>query len=347
MRRDPADRGAAPTYREAGVDIEAKIRLLADLAPVITATQTDAVGTGFGAFAGALRVSPTDAGYLVATTDGVGTKALVARRLRRDRVVGADIVAHCANDLVAVGARPVAFLDYIAMARLDPTVVRALVEAMAGACRALRVVLLGGETAEMPGVYREDACDVVGTMIGLAPADGLITGSAIRPGDRLVGLASTGLHTNGYSLARRVLEQAGLSLDDSVQDLGATVGDALLAPHRCYAPAVLSLLSQGVVHGIAHITGGGLPDNLLRILPHRCRARLVPGWPQPAIFSWLQRVGGIPDEEMVRTFNLGIGMVVVVPPHDTQPVIRHFRSQDIPAFEIGAVGEGPRGVELA
>lgn len=347
MTGTPGDHPPAGlTYERAGVDVDGKARLLAELTPTITATHTGAVAAGIGAFAGALRLDPQGAGYLAATVDGVGTKTLLARRAGRDEVIGSDIVAHCANDLVAGGARPVAFLDYIAMAHLQPAVVAALIGGMMSACRDLGVVLLGGETAEMPDVYTGEAYDVVGTMIGLAPPDGLITGTSVAPGDRLIGLASTGLHTNGYSLARRVLDEAGASLHTSVPELGGTLGDALLAPHQCYAPSVLSLLGRVKVHAAAHITGGGLIDNLTRVLPDGCRARIARRWPEPPIFGWLQRAGRIPDAEMVKTFNLGIGMVMVTSQDDAGAVSRHFSDRGIPTFDIGEIVEGFRGVDL-
>jgi phosphoribosylformylglycinamidine cyclo-ligase len=300
-----------------------------------------------GAFAGAVRLEADPAGFLLATTDGVGTKTLLARRLERDEVIGADIVAHCANDLVAAGARPVAFLDYIAMGRLIPTVVRTLVEAMAAACRSLAIPLLGGETAEMPDVYAGDAYDVVGTMIGTAPPDGIITGQTVRPGQHLIGLASTGLHTNGYSLARRVVAAAATPLDAFLPELNATLGDALLRPHRCYAPAVLSLCGIVNVHGVAHITGGGIPDNLIRVLPDGCRAWLTRTWPEPPVFAWLQRAGGIPPDDVLRTFNLGIGMIVIVNAEDTPRALAHLSTAGVVAWRIGEVFTGPRGVEVA
>ncbi len=346
-RPSPAGGPRALTYRGAGVDVAAKTRLLTHLAPSISATHTEDVAVGIGAFAGALRLSSADVGFLLATVDGVGTKTLIARACGRDAVIGGDIVAHCANDLVAQGARPVAFLDYIAMGRLVPSIVATVVEAMAQACAALGVVLLGGETAEMPGVYAAGAYDVVGTMIGLAPSEGLITGATIEPGDRLVGLASTGLHTNGYSLARRVLDAGGHArLDDHVVELGTTVGEALLAPHRCYAPGVLSLLGRVRVRGLAHITGGGLVGNLTRPLTDGCRARVVRSWPEPPIFGWLRAAGQIPEDEMIGTFNLGIGMVLVVSGRDATRTVQHFERLDIPAFEIGEIVQGPRGVDL-
>jgi phosphoribosylformylglycinamidine cyclo-ligase len=343
--RDDPDAGGL-TYRGAGVDIEAKACLLESLVPVIRSTYTGAVALGAGGFAGAVRLEPPEAGTIVATIDGVGSKTLLARRLGRDAVVGADIVAHCANDLAAVGARPLAFLDYIAMPRLDPAVVGALVEGMAAACRSLGAVLIGGETAEMPGVYWEGAYDVVGTMIGTAPAGGLITGARVSPGDRLIGLASAGLHTNGYTLARRALEAAGVSLHDYLPELGGTPGDALLAPHLCYSPAVLSLVDRIGVRAASHITGGGLVDNLARVMPDGCRAVITRGWPQPPVFAWLQRVGRISDQEMVRTFNLGIGMVLVVSPDDAAEAVMHLQGAGLTALDIGEVTAGPRGVSL-
>lgn len=343
-------RSSALSYRAAGVDVAAKSRMLDALGPAIAATYSGAVAAGMGVFAQAVRL-PDGSGLLLATIDGVGTKTLLARRMARDVVIGADIVAHCANDLACQGARPVAFLDYIAMGRLDPQVVEAVVRAIAEACRALGVPLLGGETAEMPDVYAGDAYDVVGTMIGIAPPEGLITGQAIAPGDRLIGLASTGLHTNGYSLARRVLEEGrgeeggGTDLDAYSDALGSTIGDALLAPHRCYAPAVLSLLGWAHVRGVAHITGGGLVDNLVRVLPKGCRARIAQRWPRPPIFDWLASAGGISPEEMLATFNMGIGMVVVVA-DEASRAIGHFERFEIPAHEIGEIVEGTEGVDL-
>lgn len=335
------------TYAAAGVDADVKARLLADLAPAIASTHSAAVAAGVGAFAGAVHLPAVSGGLLLATTDGVGTKTLVARRLGLDAVIGADVVSHCANDLAAHGARPLAFLDYIAMARLDPDLVRALVEAMARACAELGVVLLGGETAEMPGVYCDDAYDVVGTMVGLAPAGGLVTGRAVAPGDRVLGLASSGLHTNGYSLARAVLDEVPGALDEPVDDSGLTVGEALLAPHRCYARALHSLLEAVPVRAMAHITGGGLPGNLVRVLPEGCRARLRRAWPEPPIFGWLQRAGRIPDDEMVGTFNLGVGMAVIVPSDEAASALAHLEATGGPGYEIGEIVEGPRGVEVA
>jgi phosphoribosylformylglycinamidine cyclo-ligase len=334
------------TYRGAGVDVEAKSRLLEALRPAIEATHGGAVAAGMGAFAGALQLP--DGACLAATTDGVGTKTLLARRFNRDEVIGADIVAHCANDLAAQGARPVAFLDYIAMGRLDAGVVETVIRAMARACADLGVALLGGETAEMPDVYAAGAYDVVGTMIGLAPAGRLLTGRDVAPGARVIGLAAAGLHTNGYSLARRVLDALpGVVAERPDADLGGTPADVLLAPHRCYAPVVLGLVPRVRLLGIAHITGGGLIDNIVRVLPDGCRATLRRTWPEPPIFDWLRRHGSIPETDMIATFNLGIGMALILPAPDVPVALRHCADAGIPAWEIGQVTTGVRGVEMA
>ncbi len=338
-------------YRAAGVDVDAKARVLDALAPTIARTHSAAVAAGMGAFAGSLRLP--GGGLLAATIDGVGTKTIIARALGRDDVIGGDIVAHCANDLAASGARPVAFLDYIAMSRLDAGLVTTLIESMGRACSALGIPLLGGETAEMPSVYAGDAYDVVGTMIGVvAPGAGdaergPLTGDRIAPGDRLIGLASTGLHTNGYSLARAVLERSGASLTDTRPELGTTIGAALMAPHRCYVPAILDIAQRRDVRGIAHITGGGLVDNIVRVLPEQRRARVARGWAVPPIFGWLQRAGDLTDAEMLRAFNLGIGMVVVVAPGDADAARRDFDELGVSAFDIGEIVSGERGVEVA
>jgi phosphoribosylformylglycinamidine cyclo-ligase len=346
-------------YRAAGVDIEAKSRTLSALAPVIERTHSSAVSAGMGAFAGSVRVP--GGGLLAATVDGVGTKTIIARALGRDTVVGADIVAHCANDLAAGGARPLAFLDYIAMSRLDAAVVSSLIEGMSGACESLGIPLLGGETAEMPSVYAGDAYDVVGTMIGFIAPDldrsrpagtpdrsrRSLTGERIVPGDRVIGLASTGLHTNGYSLARAVLERSGARLTDAAPGLGTTLGDALMAPHRCYVPAVLDIADRRDVRGIAHITGGGIVDNLVRVLPGGCRALIVQRWPVPPIFGWIQRNGDLAEAEMLRAFNMGVGMAVVVAANDFDTVRSDLEAAGIPAFDIGRIASGERGVEVA
>ena len=336
------------TYREAGVDVGKKEDLLRRLGGEVRSTFTPHVLGDIGLFAGFYSLGPgEDDPVLVSSVDGVGTKTKVARAMGRLEVIGRDVVAHCANDVAAHGARPLFFLDYVAMGSLEPEVVEALLRGMVQACRETGLALVGGETAEMPGVYLPGEVDVVGCVVGMVPRARLIDGTAVAPGDVLIGLASTGLHTNGFSLARHVLATVGISLDARPAGLDAPIGEVLLRPHRNYAPAVLRVLREGEVHGIAHITGGGLPSNLVRILPRGCRAVVRRGsWPVPPIFSFLQAAGGIREEEMLRTFNMGIGMVVVVPPGFAEEAVALFGQYGEEAFVIGGIEPGPRGVEI-
>jgi len=326
------------TYRRAGVDLEGKARLLEALGPLIARTFGPDVSP-WGGFAGVLRL-PAWVDRLALTVDGVGTKTLLARRLGRDRVVGEDIVAHCANDLAAAGARPLCFADYVAMGRLEAGVLEALVEGMSEMCGRLGVPLVGGETAEMPGVYRKGAYDVAGAMVGAVEAE--LGPARVRPGDRIIGLASTGLHTNGYPLARRLVE--GRDLRRHEPALGGSLGDALLAPHRCYAPALLRLCTTVPVHAAAHITGGGLVGNIPRVLPVGLQARLMPTWPVPPVFPFLQRLGALDQEEMRRVFNLGVGMVVLVAPADEPRALALLQQAGETGWPVGEVLPGERGV---
>lgn len=308
-------------YRDAGVDIEAGEQAVALMKAAVQSTYGPEVLAGIGAFGGlyeAAAVRAADDTILVASTDGVGTKTLLAAQLGRWEGLGHDIVNHCVNDILVQGARPLFFLDYIASARLDPAQVAAIVAGMAAACRAVGAALLGGETAEMPGVYMPGALDVVGTMVGVVRRGELIDGSRIRPGDRIIGLASNGLHTNGYSLARRVLADGDLGAVPPGAD--RPLADLLLAPHRCYLPHIETLRRAGVdIRGLAHITGGGIPGNLPRILPPGRRAEIAWGtWPEPVVFDWIRRAGPIAEEEMRRVFNLGLGMLVIVPPEQVE-----------------------------
>lgn len=312
MSRSPsrATTPAADAYRAAGVDIDAGNRAVALLAESVVSTRTPNVLSGPGGFGGMYSAAGlgTDA-VLVASTDGVGTKAELAGRYGRWRGIGVDLVNHCAGDVVVHGARPLFFLDYIAMARLIPEVVAEIVAGVADACRAAGCALLGGETAEMPGTYVPGATDVVGTMVGVAPEDRLLPRpEAIRAGDAVVGVASSGPHTNGYSLIRRLLdERPGAAADDSLID-------ALLAPHRSYLPAVAAFSEAGIQpKALAHITGGGVLDNLPRVLPAHLGARVDLGsWTVPQLFATLVDWGGLDDSEAFRVWNMGIGLVAVV-----------------------------------
>ncbi|MCX7668564.1 MAG: phosphoribosylformylglycinamidine cyclo-ligase [Anaerolineae bacterium] len=305
---------SALTYRDAGVDIAAGARAVELMKAAVRATYGPEVLAGIGAFGGlfdAAALARMAAPVLVASTDGVGTKTKIAAALGRYDTIGHDIVNHCVNDILVQGARPLFFLDYIAAARLVPEVVATVVGGCAAACRAVGCALLGGETAEMPGVYAPGELDLVGTIVGVVERAAIIDGRAIAPGDAIIGLASSGLHTNGYSLARRVF--AGWELTAVVPELDRPLGDVLLAPHRSYLAEVERLWAAGIIiKGLAHITGGGLLDNPPRIFPPGVAARIRRhSWPVPPIFQLIQRLGAIEEREMAHVFNLGLGMLVI------------------------------------
>jgi phosphoribosylformylglycinamidine cyclo-ligase len=286
---------------------------------------------------------------LVSSTDGVGTKLLVARRTGRFDTLGADLVNHCIDDILVQGARPLFFLDYVAMGKMVPQQVQDVLGGLARACRESGCALLGGETAEMPGVYVAGELDLAGTIVGAVPRERLLDGSRIAPGDELIALASSGLHTNGYSLARKVVaEVPGLALNEKPAVLeGRTVGEALLAVHRSYLPLVSPLLDDGLVHGMAHITGGGLYDNVPRVLPEGASVRIeVSRMPRPAIFDLLVEAAGIVQREAYRVFNMGFGMVLVVARDDREQVLQRLSDQGEIAYAVGQVTAGDREVEL-
>ena len=345
----PAPRETAPRYAAAGVDVDANTRLIPRLrALAARATRPEVVG-GVGAFAGLFDLSGARAPLLVASTDGVGTKLLVARALERYDTVGEDLVNHCVNDILTAGARPLFFLDYLAGAGLAEESKIAIVEGVARACVATGTALLGGETADMPGLYRQGDFDIAGTIIGLVEKGRQIDGSAIASTDVLLGLPSNGLHTNGYSLARSVLgltadaEQARAALGRVEPSLGESLGDALLRPHRCYLPEIDPVLDR--CNGIAHITGGGLQENLERALPEHLSARLDPAsWAAPPIFGLIQQRGAVGLAEMYRVFNMGVGLIVVVAPDDVTAVQRHAPEATVIGSLQSATGE--RTVEI-
>jgi len=307
-------------YREAGVNLASADDALARVEELVASTYTPGVLKGLGAFGGLFEL-PRDLErpVLVASTDGVGTKTMIAMRQGAHTGIGRDLVNHCVNDILVQGARPLFFLDYVASSRLEPAVTAAVVEGVAEGCRVNGAALLGGEMAEMPGVYREGELDVVGTVVGIVERRAVLDGSAVREGDVLLGLASGGLQTNGFSLARRVLADA---LDEPFAD--GTVADALLAPHRSFLAAISPLLAEtGLVHAMAHITGGGLPGNLPRSLPDGLGAAVDRGsWQQPAIFGLLRERGALDEDELARVFNLGVGFVLVVPPERVEQAQR-------------------------
>jgi phosphoribosylformylglycinamidine cyclo-ligase len=302
-------------YAAAGVDIEAKMGAFRQMRASVESTYTSAVLAGIGAFGGLFdlkQVRDARDPILVTSTDGVGTKTMIASAIGRYDTVGHDIVNHCVNDILVQGARPLFFLDYVAASKLDSERIATIVQGCAEACRAVGCVLLGGETAEMPGVYQPEAFDLVGTIVGWVERESIVDGSAVRPGDVCLGLPSSGLHTNGYSLARRVL--ADTPWETILSELGKPLGEVLLTPHRAYLKELETLWTAGVqIKAMAHITGGGFTDNIPRVLPAGIGARIDPkAWEVPAIFDLIQEWGHVDTMEMYRVFNMGIGMVLLV-----------------------------------
>ncbi len=302
-------------YRSAGVDIDKATKALGKVREAARSTYQPGTLSDIGSFGGLFRLDTEryKKPVLVASTDGVGTKLKIAFATGRHAGVGYDLVAHCVNDILVQGARPLFFLDYLAMGKLDGDVVASVVEGMAEACREFKLSLLGGETAEMPGFYASGEYDVAGTIIGVVEEGHIIDGSKAEPGDKLWAIPSWGLHTNGYSLARKILfEQEGFEPSDHVEALGGTIADILLAKHRCYLPELEPHLDSGAIHALAHITGGGLTDNIPRVLPEGCGVRIDLGQLRPLpVFRYLMEKGNVEEREMLRAFNMGVGMVVI------------------------------------
>ena len=338
------------SYAAAGVDIDAAHRAMKGVAALVRSTATADTLSELGSFGGLYRV-PRDARspVLVASTDGVGTKLKVAFTTGRHGTVGQDLVNHCVNDILVQGARPLFFLDYVGVGRLEPGVVEELVSGVARGCRENGCALLGGETAEMPDMYAAGEYDLAGTIVGVVEEDRVIDGRAIRAGDALVGLASTGLHTNGYSLARRIVfERMGLAPDAPFPEEDGSVADVLLRVHRSYLKPLMPLIEASRVRGLAHITGGGLVDNVPRILPEGVDARFDLGsWNVPPLFRVLQREGGVEQGEMFRAFNMGVGMVAVVAADDADAVVRELSDAGERAWIAGEIVPGEGKVVLS
>jgi phosphoribosylformylglycinamidine cyclo-ligase len=332
-------------YRESGVDIDAGNEAVRRIKTLARSTFTSGVLSEIGSFGGlfALEGSATLEPVLVASADGVGTKLKVAFATGRHDTVGEDLVNHCVNDILVQGARPLFFLDYLATGRLAPTTAEQVVSGMARACRANGCALLGGETAEMPGFYAEGEYDLAGFIVGVVDRSKLIDGRTVAPGDAVLALRSSGLHTNGYSLARRVLlDQPGQGVGTYVDVLGTTLGDALLATHRSYLPVIAPLLGGGLLKGLAHITGGGLTENIPRILPEGCGVEIQQtAWTVPPIFQLIESRGGIARPEMLRAFNMGIGMIVVcADAHATELLAAFAAAGEGGAVRVGRVVAG-------
>jgi len=339
------------TYTDAGVDIDSATRATDKIKELARRTFNERTLSEIGSFGGMFDgafpklIQPV----LVASADGVGTKLKVAFATGIHNTVGRDLVNHCVNDILVQGARPLFFLDYIATGRLSPETVADVVAGIAEGCRENGCVLLGGETAEMPGFYAEGEYDVAGFIVGVVDRERIIDGKLISPGDVLLALPSVGLHTNGYSLARKLFfEVAGYNVNTQLEPVGATVGETLLQQHKSYLRQLEGLLDSGTIKGLAHITGGGLTDNIPRILPEGTAVQIdKDSWPVLRIFTLMQEIGNVAESEMYRTFNMGIGMVIACAEADAGSIKTHFSEQGERCYEIGRVIEGRQEVTIA
>lgn len=335
------------TYREAGVDSESGDEFVKRIASRVRTTFRKEVIGELGGFGGLFRF-PSERfkePVLVSGTDGVGTKLKIAKLLERHNTIGIDLVAMCVNDICVGGAEPLFFLDYLAMGKLDVSMAESIVEGIVAGCHEAGCALIGGETAEMPSCYPEGEYDLAGFAVGVVERANIVDGSRIEVGDVLIGLPSTGLHSNGYTLARQVLlDKQGWTIDTRVEELSHSLGETLLAPTRIYAKPILSFLSQSSVHGMAHVTGGGLTGNLPRILPQQCQAAVrCQSWPIQPIFQIIQQAGNIEQQEMLRVFNMGIGLVLIVPPTEVNTIQSLAKEFSDFGYVIGEIRQRPEG----
>jgi phosphoribosylformylglycinamidine cyclo-ligase len=349
------------TYRSAGLDLDVYERTISGMLPLLRRTHTPRVLDGAGGFASLFSLDYNTRLFarnyrrpvLVSCTDGVGTKLKVAALAGKHDTVGIDLVAMSVNDCICTGGEPLIFLDYIAMPRDDPALTRELIKGISDGCMEADCSLVGGETAILPDFYQPGDYDMAGFCVGVVERDHIVSGKAIRPGDVVLGLASSGLHSNGYSLVRKVVfERGGLKVGDFVPELGRTVGEELLEPTRIYVRALKNVLrhypvKRRVVRGLAHITGEGLEGNVPRVLPPGCRVFIKKGsWPVPPVFSWLQKLGPVEEAEMYRVFNMGVGFVFIVSPYFADSILRQLEDDRVRAWVLGEVREGEPGVEF-
>ena len=329
------------TYSDAGVDIDKANKLVSTINEIAKRTARSGVMGELGGFGGlfSLNVANLERPVLVSSTDGVGTKLKIAFMLDKHDTVGIDLVAMCINDIIVQGAKPLFFLDYLSMGKLDSDQAADIIKGIGEGCQQAQCALIGGETAEMPGFYQNSEYDLAGFAVGIVDNKKIIDGTEIRVGHKLIGLASSGLHSNGYSLVRKIcFDVLNLELDEKISELGKTLGEELLTPTRIYTEPILSLIKDLPIHGLAHITGGGIVDNILRIIPKACNIMIRHGsWEVPPIFPFLQSAGKISEPEMMRTFNNGIGMVIVVPGHTAEDLLQRLSAMNEKAFLIGEV----------
>lgn len=338
----PTDSPDSLTYKDAGVDIDAGNALIERIKPLARATRRPGVLQGLGGFGALFEIPPGryDEPVLVSGTDGVGTKLKLALDLNLHDTIGIDLVAMCANDIVVSGAEPLFFLDYFATGKLDLDTATAVISGIAKGCELAGAALAGGETAEMPGMYQDEDYDLAGFCIGVVEKSRILDGGQVRPGDHLLGLASSGPHSNGYSLIRKVIDVSGATLSEPFE--GSTLGETLLAPTTIYVKPLLQLLAEQPVHALAHITGGGLPENLPRVLPPGAQAIIERGrWTQPPVFDWLASAGNIEDAELLRTFNCGVGMVAVMPASAIEPARKLLADHGVESWDIGEIVAAP------
>lgn len=338
------------TYKAAGVDIEAGEEAVQRMKQHVQSTYNEHVLTDIGTFGGMFRLGLGDMTdpALVSSIDGVGTKVKIASMMDKYDTIGMDMVNHCCNDILVQGAKPLIFLDYFATGKLSPRIVEQVVKGMSEACKEAGCVLIGGETAEMPGVYLEGEFDIAGCIVGIVDRPKIVDGSKVQPGDVVIGLASSGLHTNGYSLVRKVLfEDCGYKIDQFVPELGGVLGEALLTPHRNYVKPVMAVMEDFEVHAIAHITGGGFYSNIPRALPMDCQVSVERrSWGVPPIFHLIAEKGNIDPIEMHRTFNMGIGLVLIVAREVAMDIVSKLEALGEAASIIGEVHKGGREVNV-
>jgi len=329
------------TYADAGVDIDKANKLVRTISEIAKQTSRSGVIGEIGGFGGlfSLNVVNLERPVLVSSTDGVGTKLKIAFKLGKHDTVGIDLVAMCVNDIIVQGAKPLFFLDYLSMGKLDSDLAAAVIRGIGEGCKQAQCALIGGETAEMPGFYPANEYDLAGFAVGIVDNSKIIDGTEIRVGHKLIGLASNGLHSNGYSLVRKIcFDVLKLDIDQQIPELNKTLGEELLLPTRIYTESILSIIKDLPVHGLAHITGGGMVDNILRVIPKACNVMIRRGsWDVPPIFSFLQAAGKISEPEMMRTFNNGIGMVVIAPDHAYEEVLQRLGAMKEKAYLIGEV----------
>ena len=332
------------TYADAGVDIDKGNQFVTTVKKIAQKTFRSGVMGDIGGFGGmfSLNVSRMDTPVLVSATDGVGTKLKIAFLMDKHDTIGIDLVAMCVNDILVQGAKPLFFLDYLSMGKLNTATATAVIEGIGVGCSMAKCALIGGETAEMPGMYAEDEYDLAGFAVGMVDNRNIVDGSEIGVGHQIIGIASSGLHSNGYSLVRKIcFDVLKLTVDDKVLDLGSTLGEALLRPTRIYSEIIQSLLRDLPIHGLAHITGGGIAENIIRVIPKACSIAIhLNSWEIPPIFNFLQTAGNIDHREMMRTFNNGIGMVVIVPEPSVQEILERLTAMNEEVFVIGEVLDG-------